>query len=68
MTNIKHKEASGMYDCDCGCCGPRAFPTKEEKIEMLKGYRGALEKEIKGIDEVMAKLRKEKTAKTGKSE
>lgn len=50
-----------MYcDCGCGCCGPMAFRTKEEKLEMLKGYRECLEKEIRGIDEVIAELKKEK--------
>jgi hypothetical protein len=48
-----------MY-CDCSCCGPRAFLTKEEKLEMLKQYKEYLEKEAKGIDEAIAELKKGK--------
>ena len=41
----------------CGC-GPegRGFLTKEEKIESLKEYKEALEKEAKGVSERIDEL------------
>lgn len=42
----------------CGVQG-RSFLTKEEKIEMLKEYKSALEKETKGVSERITKLEKE---------
>jgi hypothetical protein len=44
-----------MYGCDCGC-ETRLFPTKEEKIGMLKDYKKALESEIKGVSERIKEL------------
>ncbi|VVB99760.1 Uncharacterised protein [uncultured archaeon] len=45
-----------MYSCDCGEYEGRSFLTKEEKIEMLKEYRGALDKESKGVSERIKEL------------
>ncbi len=45
-----------MYACNCG---PRMFPTKEEKIEMLKEYEETLEKELQGVKERIKELEKE---------
>lgn len=47
----------------CGCYSysseqGRAFLTKEEKIEMLKEYKDALEKEAKGVSERIKELEK----------
>lgn len=36
----------------------RNFITKEEKIEHLEEYKKSLENEIKGVDEIIEKLRK----------
>jgi hypothetical protein len=41
--------------CHCGC---RNFLTREEKVEMLKGYRDELELELKGVKERIAELEK----------
>ena len=38
------------------CCGGRSFLTKDEKIEMLKEYQEALEKEAKGVAERIKEL------------
>ena len=40
------------------CCGERNFFSKEEKIEMLKDYKEKLEKEAKGVNELISKLEK----------
>jgi len=42
---------------DC-CTTARSFLTKEEKIEMLKEYKEALEKEAKGVEERIEELEK----------
>ena len=44
----------------CNCVGTdnRSFFTKEEKIEMLKEYKDALEKETKGVSERIKELEK----------
>ena len=42
---------------DCGA--PRSFLTKEEKIEMLKEYQEALEKEARGVKERIKELEKD---------
>ena len=47
-------ESIGM----CGCYGGRGFPTKEEKLEMLKEYKESLEKETKGVAERIKDLEK----------
>jgi hypothetical protein len=44
-----------------GCCGVgtdsmRNFPTRDEKISLLKEYQGNLEKEIQGITEKIKDL------------
>ena len=38
--------------------GTRSFFTKEEKVEMLKEYQEALEKEAKGVAERIKELKK----------
>ena len=44
---------------NCGPCGTgRSFLTKEEKAEMLREYKGALEKEAKGVAEELGELEK----------
>ena len=53
-------------NCNSGCYGsycysaPRGFLTKKEKIEMLKEYKEALEKESQGIAERLEELESEK--------
>lgn len=45
--------------CGSGGCGTmRGFLTAEEKIEMLKEYKGSLEKEVQGVTETIKKLEK----------
>lgn len=48
------------YGCNCGSGGMRGFFTKEERIEMLKEYKEALEKEAKGVAERIKDLEKAK--------
>jgi len=43
---------------EMGCCTGRSFLTNEEKIEMLKEYQEALEKEAKGVTERIKELQK----------
>ena len=44
-----------------GCCGgARNFFTREEKGDMLKEYKEALEKEAKGVTERIKDLEREK--------
>lgn len=43
-----------------GCCGPRGFLTKEEKVELLSEYQESLEKEVKGVKERIEELRRNK--------
>ena len=40
--------------------GGRSFLSKEEKLEMMKEYKEALEKEAKGVSERIRELEKEK--------
>ena len=53
-----------MYDnqCQCGSTGfgseMRRFLTKEEKVEILKGYKGELQNELKAVDERIKALEK----------
>jgi hypothetical protein len=51
-----------MYDNECGCTGfgseMRRFLTKEEKVEILKGYKEGLQKEMKAVDERIKALEK----------
>lgn len=56
-----------MQTCTiCGCGNysgiseSRRFFTKEEKIDMLKEYQQALEKEAKGVGERISELKKQK--------
>lgn len=43
---------------NCGCgCGTRRFFSREERIEMLEGYREQLEKEIQGLDNHIQELK-----------
>ena len=49
----------GMYEsCGPSACGPRQFLTREEKIEMLSEYKRSLEKEAKGVAELISELQK----------
>ena len=41
------------------CCGERRFLTREEKMDVLKEYKDALEKEAKGVEERIKELEKE---------
>ena len=43
----------------CGTEKARHFLTREEKIELLKEYQDALEKEAKGVAERIAELEKD---------
>ncbi|HLC73673.1 MAG TPA: hypothetical protein VJH20_03480 [Candidatus Nanoarchaeia archaeon] len=45
-------------ECYGNVCEPRSFFTKEEKIEMLKEYKGTLEKEAQGVAEKIKELEK----------
>ena len=50
------------YCCSGSSCGSsmlRSFLTKEEKIDMLKDYQQALEKEAKGVGERISELENE---------
>ncbi|MGV8085417.1 MAG: hypothetical protein ACP5N9_04160 [Candidatus Bilamarchaeum sp.] len=40
-----------------GSCG-RSFLTKDEKMEMLKEYQESLEKELQGVKERIADMKK----------
>jgi len=48
---------NGMYGHHQMMCG-RNFITAEEKIEHLEEYKKSLENEIKGVDELIEKLKK----------
>ena len=43
-----------------GCCNVRSFLTKEEKIEILREYKEALEKEANGVSERIYELERNK--------
>ena len=47
-------------DCGCGCESDvaRKYFTKDEKLEMLKEYKEALENEAKGVSERIKELQK----------
>lgn len=51
-------------DGSCNCSGygfaygMRSFLTKEEKVELLKEYKEALEKEAKGVGERIKEIEK----------
>jgi len=52
-----------MNECNGNECGGmrygmRNFLTKEEKLEILKGYKEELEKEAKGVGERIKQLEK----------
>jgi hypothetical protein len=52
-----------MYDNNqCGCSGfgseMRRFLTKDEKVEMLTGYKGELQNELKAVEERIKALEK----------
>ena len=42
----------------CGCCSSRSFISKEERIELLEDYRASLEKEAKGVEEEIQRVKK----------
>ncbi|MCL5008569.1 MAG: hypothetical protein M1156_01610 [Candidatus Marsarchaeota archaeon] len=44
--------------CDCGTYGFRNFLTKAERIELLEEYKERLEKEARGVEETIEKLKK----------
>ncbi len=44
-------------NCCEGSCG-RSFLTRDEKVEMLKEYQDSLEKELQGVKERIADLKK----------
>lgn len=48
----------GMYNCYDSDWHARGFLTKEEKVEMLQEYRKSLEKEAKGVAELIQELQK----------
>ena len=50
------------YKCCGGSCGDsgRGFLTREEKIEMLKEYKEALDKEARGVSERIKDLETKK--------
>ena len=43
-------------NCEQYCSSSRNFFTKEEKVEMLKDYKEALDKESRGVAERMKEL------------
>ena len=45
-------------DCNCSTEYGRSFLTREEKVEMLREYKEALEKEAKGVSEKIKELEK----------
>ena len=51
-----------MYDNnECGCgygSEMRRFLTKEEKVEILNGYKGELQNELKAVEERIKALEK----------
>ncbi|MFH1664161.1 MAG: hypothetical protein ABH986_05125 [archaeon] len=42
----------------CNCCSSRSFVSKDEKIEILKEYKDSLEKEAKGVEEEIQRVKK----------
>jgi hypothetical protein len=50
-----------MYNNECGCgygSEVRRFLTKDEKVELLKGYKGELQNELKAVEERIKALEK----------
>ena len=45
--------------CGPQTCGPRNFPTREEKIAKLSEYKKALEQETQGVNERINELKQE---------
>jgi len=43
--------------CGTGCCTPRSFLTKEEKVEILEEYQASLQKELQGVSEKITSLK-----------
>ncbi len=62
MSYMKIWESGKMYDNQCGCTGfgseMRRFLTKEEKVEILNGYKGELQNELKAVEERIKALEK----------
>ena len=49
-----------MHGCyEAGCCSPRSFLTRDEKIEMLEEYKKELENEAQGVAERIKELKKQ---------
>ncbi len=44
--------------CEGYGSGMRSFLTKEERLELLKEYKGNLEKEVKGVSERIKEMEK----------
>jgi hypothetical protein len=62
---MSDNEIHGGDNMGYGCCGVgvegmRRFLTKEEKISLLKEYKGDLEKEVQGIKEKIKDLEENK--------
>jgi hypothetical protein len=59
---MKIWEGGKMYENGCGCTGignrMRRFLAKEEKVEILKGYKEELQKEAKAVEEKIKSLEK----------
>lgn len=58
--HMDHKDHhGGMAQGMCGCgCGPRRFPSRKEKIEMLEEYKESLKNELEGVEEALKELQK----------
>jgi len=56
--NLEVCYAGGCYG-NSGAYKARSFLTREEKVEMLKEYKEALELEAKGVKERIAELEKD---------
>jgi hypothetical protein len=60
-----HHHLNHPHHCRSGChpqehhgtgpCVTRRFRSQAEKLEMLKHYKGELEKELAGVEEAIAK-------------
>ncbi len=50
----------GAWGCDCGCCDMsfRRFISKKEEQERLAEYRDQLKKELEGVEEYIADIKK----------
>jgi len=56
---MKYKNSCGPGSCGCDS-GARSFLTKDEKIDLLNEHKEAIEKEVQGISEHIAELKKSK--------